>query len=94
MMFEFTEVERSNFEDLLYELRHAGYVTEAFYSPDGAEVKASHTGPGGSTAVLVDFSRYGRKLMVRGRVQTPSGEDLEYIRLAPLMTYIRSSVRK
>lgn len=95
MMFEFTEVERSNFEDLLYELRHAGYVTEAFYSRQGAEVKASLTNSeGGSTAVQVDFGRYGRKLMVRGRVMTPSGEELEFIRLAPMMTYIKSSVRK
>lgn len=95
MMFEFTDVERPQFEELLYELRHAGFFTEAFYTRQGAEVRGSITDDdGGHTAVAVDFSHYGRKLMVRATISKPSGEELNLVRLAPVITYIKSSVRK
>lgn len=95
MLFEFTEVERDRFEDLLYELRHVGYTADVFYDEKTAEVKAFQDFETGRVTVGVVFSRYGtQKLQVLGRVAMPSGEELEFIRIAPLVTCIKSCVRK
>lgn len=93
MLFQFTDTERGWLEELLYELRRTGYVVDLHYDRANASVSASRQIRGKLSDVQVVFRRYGRKLQVVGRIQTPEGELLQLTRIVPIITYVKASVK-
>lgn len=86
MMFQLTDVERGRFEDLLYELRYAGYAVDVHYSMDDATVDAVK----GTTTIHVQFTRPSRAaLYVDGTIRQPGADTIQVTRITPVITYVR-----
>lgn len=90
MMFQLTDAERGRFEDLLYELRYAGYAVDVHYSREDCTVDAVQDLAGKVTTVNVRFTRpSGTRLYVDGRIKAPSGQVTEVTRITPIITHVR-----
>lgn len=90
MMFQLTDVERGRFEDLLYELRYAGYAVDVHYSREDCTVDAVQDFDGKRTTVSVRFTRPGgTRLYVDGRIVAPGGQVTEVTRVSPVITHVR-----
>lgn len=91
MLFQLTPSERDRFDDLLYELRHAGYKAEVYFTVDDATIEATK----GKERVDVRFTRPSRggHWHVAGTIAVPGKKPVQVDRVVPIITHVQLNHR-